>query len=95
VADLPRLAQVKAIQAPEVRVMRGAEYPVIHDRYLVVDHEVWHCGPSFNELGERLGVIVRLPDPLSVRRSLSAVWGRSLSLAEFWASYRASSEGQP
>ena len=94
-ADLPRLAQAQAIQAPEVRVMSGADNPVIHDRYLVVDHEVWHCGPSFNELGERLGVIARLPDPLSVRRSLSAVWGRSLPLVEFWEKYRASSDDPP
>ena len=95
VADLPRLAHVEAMQAPEVRVMPGADDPVIHDRYLVVDHEVWHCGPSFNELGERLGVIVRLPDPLSVRQFLSKIWGRSWPLAEFWPTYRASSEGQP
>lgn len=94
-ADLPQLAQVREIQAPEVRVMPGADKPVIHDRYLVVDDEVWHCGPSFNELGERLGVMVRLPDPLSVRRFLSAIWGRSSPLAEFWPRYRACTDGQP
>lgn len=74
--------------------MPGADTPVVHDRYLVVDNEVWHCGPSFNELGERLGVMVRLPDPLSVRRFLSKIWGRSSPLAEFWPKYRPSSESQ-
>jgi hypothetical protein len=95
VADLAQLKQQPALQAPQVRVMPGKKNPVIHDRYLVVDDEVWHCGPSFNELGERLGVMVRLPDPLSVRRFLSTIWGRSQSLAEFWQENRASLGGQP
>jgi hypothetical protein len=88
VADLEQLGQEPAVRVPEVRVMPGKDKPVIHDRYLIVDGEVWHCGPSLNELGERLGVIVRLPDPLSVRRFVSKIWCRSSQLSEFWREYR-------
>ena len=88
VADLENLNRDSKLRVPQVRVMPGRDSPVIHDRYLIVDDAVWHCGPSFNELGERLGIIVRLPDPLSVRRFVSKVWCRSNPLFEFWLEYR-------
>jgi hypothetical protein len=94
IADLGQLSRESSVQAPIVRVMPGGDTPVIHDRYLIVDNEVWHCGPSFNELGERLGVIVRLPDPLSVRRVVSKIWCRATPLSEFWEQYRALREQQ-
>lgn len=84
-ADLVHLASLskdRPVVVPTVRVMRGGETPAIHDRYLVVDDEVWHCGPSFNELGDRLGVMVRLPDPTTVRRAINAVWSQSIPLEE-------------
>jgi len=95
VADLETMGREPAVQVPEVRVMPGGkDKPAIHDRYLIVDGEVWHCGPSFNELGERLGVIVRLPDPLSVRRFVSKIWCRSLPLSAFWPECRKSADEQ-
>lgn len=82
VAELRQLREKLGDRAPAVRVMPGQDQAVIHDRYLVVDDQVWHCGPSFNELGERLGVIVRLPNPLQVRAMVGRVWVRSTPLAE-------------
>jgi hypothetical protein len=87
-ADLVHLATLSKHQpvvVPAVRVMQGGDTPAIHDRYLVVDGEVWHCGPSFNELGDRLGVMVRLPDPITVRRAINAVWSQATPLHEISA----------
>lgn len=80
--DLKGLATQLGPRAPQVRVMPGQDLPVIHDRYLVVDDDVWHCGPSFNELGERIGLIVCLPNPFDVRVMLARVWRDSRPLSE-------------
>ena len=61
VADLAKIGLSPAVRVPEVRVMPGGDKPVIHDRYLIVDGEVWHCGPSFNELGERSALLSAYP----------------------------------
>ena len=82
-ADLEKLSAQLGPRAPVVRVMPGGEQSIVHDRYLIVDDEVWHCGPSFNELGERLGVMVRLPDGASVLRLVRRVWARSQSLEAY------------
>jgi hypothetical protein len=89
-AYLTSIAREKSVVVPTVRVMQGGDTPAIHDRYIVIDDEVWHCGPSFNELGARLGVVVRLPDPIPVRREINAVWSQStpleqLSLKRRWS----------
>lgn len=81
-ADLQGLGAQLGRRTPVVHVMQGGDQPVVHDRYLIVDNEVWHCGPSFNELGERLGVIVRLPNPLEIRVLVARVWLQSRPLAE-------------
>lgn len=81
--DLKGLATQLGARAPQVRIMPGRDdRSVIHDRYLIVDDAVWHCGPSFNELGERLGVVTRLPDPLEVRRMVGRVWRFSRPLLD-------------
>lgn len=36
---------------------------VLHDRFLVVDDEVWFLGNSLNTLGEKASLIVKLPNP--------------------------------
>ncbi|WP_043352992.1 VPA1262 family N-terminal domain-containing protein [Methylobacterium sp. B1] len=85
-ADLRGLAGQLGSRTPQVRVMPGVpgrdDRAVIHDRYLIIDDAVWHCGPSFNELGERLGVVTRLPNPLEVRRAIGSVWRCSRPLLD-------------
>lgn len=68
----------------EVRVMPGKEKPDVHDRYLIIDWKVWHCGPSFNELGSRLGAIMEMPNPVEIRRAISKIWCRSEPLTELF-----------
>ena len=67
---------------PAIRVLAGKPSP-IHDRFLVIDGEVWLSGNSLSTLGERAGMIVRLPDPGPVISRLEAFWSRSRVLADW------------
>ena len=67
---------------PEIRVLSGNPPPV-HDRFLVVDGVAWFSGNSLNTLGERAGMIVKLPDPGPVVVRLEAFWRRASSLSDW------------
>ena len=71
---------------PKIRVLSGKSSPV-HDRFLVIDGEVWLSGNSLSTLGERAGMVVRLPDPEPVISRLEAFWKNSRVLSE-WLSDR-------
>ena len=57
----------------EIRVLPG-DPPALHDRFLIVDTSVWLSGNSLNTIGERAGMIVKLPDPEPVIKRLKAFW---------------------
>ncbi len=57
-----------------VSVMTG-DQPLIHDRFLVIDDDVWFSGNSLNHLGERASMLIRLQDPTDVLRLITAVLG--------------------
>ena len=71
---------------PEVRILSG-DPPPVHDRFLVVDGTVWFSGNSLRTIGERAGMIVRLPDPEPVIVRLEVFWDNAPSLAD-WLSNR-------
>ena len=71
--------------APKVFVMPGSRKPLFHDRFLVIDDIVWASGPSFNELGERIGLISRVHEPCSVIAAIERALLRSQSLADWIA----------
>ncbi|WP_207281781.1 VPA1262 family N-terminal domain-containing protein [Pseudomonas sp. FW300-N2F2] len=56
----------------KVRVMTGA-MPTVHDRFLVIDNDVWFTGNSLNSLGERAGMMIKLPAPEPVIDKISLV----------------------
>ena len=70
---------------PEVRILTGTPPPV-HDRFLVVDRTVWLSGNSLNTIGERAGMIVRLPDPEPVIVRLEAFWCKASTLSDWLCS---------
>ena len=76
----------KVSSKPRIRVLAGRSSP-IHDRFLVVDGEAWLSGNSLSTLGDRAGMIVRLPDPKPVISRLEAFWRNSHVLSE-WLSER-------
>ena len=77
---------------PEIRVLPGESSP-IHDRFLVIDGEVWFSGNSLSTLGKRAGMIVRLPEPETVIIRLEAFWVKSPVLSD-WLSDRGSVSGK-
>lgn len=45
-----------------VSVMTG-DQPLFHDRFLVIDNNIWFSGNSLNHLGERASMMIQLPNP--------------------------------
>ena len=64
---------------PEIRVLPG-KTPALHDRFLVVDEDVWFSGNSLSTLGERAGMIFRLPVPEAVVGYLEDLWNSASPL---------------
>ena len=59
----------------DVRVMRNKEGdPILHDRFLAVDGAVWFSGNSFNAIGQRESMIVKLPNPAPVIKRLDELF---------------------
>ena len=76
---------------PQIRILTGNP-PPIHDRFLIVDGAAWFSGNSLNTLGERAGMIVKLPDPVPVVVRLEAFWRRASSLSDWLCKQPAASE---
>ena len=76
---------------PAIRVLTG-DPPTVHDRFLIIDGSVWFSGNSLHTLGERAGVIVRLPDPTPIITKLNAFWQCSPPLSD-WLGNRSAASG--
>lgn len=68
---------------PEIRIL--GDSPGVHDRFLVIDGNVWFSGNSLNRIGERAGMIVKLPDPEPVVERLESFWLQARPLSEWLA----------
>lgn len=68
----------------QVRVMGGDSSP-IHDRFLLIDEEIWLLGSSLNEFGDRGTATVRLPYAPETLRDLEFEWDHARDLDEFVA----------
>lgn len=67
---------------PEIRILTG-ESSSVHDRFLVVDGAVWLSGNSLHRIGERAGMILRLPDPEPVIELLEDFWYKAPTLSDW------------
>jgi len=47
--------------------------PPLHDRFLVIDDEVWFSGNSLHNLGQRFSLLIKLPYPEPVLEALTAM----------------------
>ncbi len=75
-----------------VRVMNVSE---LHDRFLRVDSRLYALGNSLSALGQRAGLMMRIPDPTQVFAQLEAIWGRAQPLSQYtqvWLKSRAEDE---
>lgn len=82
---LDTIAPTFHIAIPDVRVMAGRG--AIHDRFLVIDGDVWFSGNSLNSIGERAGMLIRLPDPVPVISNLEAEFSTAAPLRQ-WVEQR-------
>jgi hypothetical protein len=68
----------------EIAVL-GGDPPPLHDRFLVVDDDVWFTGNSLGTLGDRAGMMIRLPDPAPVVANLELLFAGAEDLRSFLA----------
>jgi hypothetical protein len=64
----------REVPIPEIKILRGAKNPPVHDRFLLIDDDVWLSGNSLNAIGERASVMLKLPDPASVSTRLERLF---------------------
>lgn len=69
----------------EVKVLHGKS-PDLHDRFLVVDNEVWFLGNSLNTLGTRASMIIKLPNPDEVLEELDKMIEKSKDFSFYFQS---------
>lgn len=55
----------------------------LHDRFLVVDEDVWFIGHSFNQLGLQNSFMIRVPAPQELLLKLDAIKSQAISLENF------------
>lgn len=58
-AEAARSFKERDVPIPDVRVLRGRS-PPLHDRFLVIDDDIWLSGNSLNNIGERASVMLKL-----------------------------------
>jgi hypothetical protein len=61
--ELQRLRQADPDFTPNVTILQGRNVSPLHDRFLVIDEEVYHMGGSLNHLGHSAMAINRIPAP--------------------------------
>jgi hypothetical protein len=59
----------RGIQTISVLVLKGKK-PPLHDRFLVIDDNVWFLGNSLNALGDRASLILKVPDSEPILHNL-------------------------
>lgn len=76
----------------EIKVMTGKK-PDTHDRFVVVDDQVWIIGGSLNNFGGRLTAAIKFPDPGPVRKTLETLWEEASELQK-WIESRERIDGE-
>lgn len=89
-----RLAQARALKdelanaekettRPITAKVLTGEKPILHDRFLVIDNNVWFMGNSLSDIGQRASMILKVPYPNEVIDELIAIQNTATPLDEF------------
>lgn len=70
------------IQKIECRVLPGSSSP-LHDRYIVIDEEVYLLGSSLNEFGNRTTTLIKVPAPAPMIAQALAWWDECSDLKTY------------
>lgn len=82
--------QAKKLGMASVDVLVSRTEQRFHDRFLLIDDDLWLCGHSFNNVGTgEISTIVRLPKSDDLRRQIEGACQSATSYIEHWAKYRA------
>lgn len=89
-----RVKQAKALKAElshaehetqrriHIKVLTGSP-PALHDRFLVIDNNVWFMGNSLSDIGQRASMILKVPYPEEVVNELLVIQQAAIGLDEF------------
>lgn len=77
--DLSQFEEYQKV-LPEIRILPIAK---LHDRFLVIDDDVWFVGNSLNSIGDKASMVVRLPNPNEVIDRLKDISAKAKSLIEY------------
>jgi hypothetical protein len=84
--EITRRSSELGLSVPDLRLM-GANARKYHDRFLVLDEEVWHCGHSFNQIGRgEVSVMTLLRHPDQLRGGILADLDAGDPYADYWRS---------
>jgi hypothetical protein len=64
----------RGMPEPQIKIMLGGKAPPLHDRFLVIDGDVWLSGNSLNAIGERASVMIKLPASDDLRKRLERLF---------------------
>jgi len=67
----------KPFQKIECRILKGSKSE-LHDRYLIIDNDVWALGSSLNEFGDRVSSIAKIESPFPVLKKVDEWWNNVL-----------------
>jgi hypothetical protein len=81
--QLLELARSGYRNAVELKVMPGRKAPYFHDRFIIADENAWSLGGSLSDLGNRLSVILQLPDPSPILEHAAKCWEQSTLLSQW------------
>jgi hypothetical protein len=86
-ANIEHINKIRAdnhLSTIEIKVM-GASSRSYHDRFLVIDDDVWHFGHSFNALGDgSVSVVTKLHRPEKVRVIIMEDFQRADTFENYW-----------
>lgn len=68
------------------KVLTG-DKPILHDRFLVVDNNVWFMGNSLADIGQRASMVLKVPYPDTVIDELLTIQQTAVDLDEFVGRY--------
>jgi hypothetical protein len=83
---LSAIQAIKNANPLEIKVMAGSR-PEVHDRFLLVDDNLWLLGSSLNEFGSRGTMIAPIIYPALIESRLDDNWERAI-LLEDWLKSR-------
>lgn len=58
----------------ECKVLKGSNKSPVHDRFLIIDNEVYLLGSSLNEFGSRATTLLKVPNPKVIIRQIENWW---------------------